>query len=349
MLDILKTSYYNNTVLEWATAMLIVFGFFILGKASYKIGSKLIKGLTSKTKSQVDDVAIDLLEEPAVGLLMIFGVWLGTQSLNMSEEMVSFIGNMIQFSVFIIIAWGLTRLVEALFEMYLIPLAKKTENSLDDHLMPFIQKGVKIIIWSLSIIVALNNAGFDVAALIAGLGLGGLALAMAAKDSVSNIFGGFTILTDKPFTLNDRVLVCGFDGVVADIGIRSTRIRKLDGREVTIPNSKFIDTPVENISSEPSRKVSVDLGLTYDTSPEKLQLGLDLLATIIKETEGVEEKNIIYFSGFGDFSMNIKLIYYITKGSDIAETQNKVNFSILKNFNENGLDFAFPTQTIYQK
>lgn len=104
-------------------------------------------------------------------------------------------------------------------------------------------------------IVALNNAGYDVGALIAGLGIGGLALAMAARDTVSNVFGGFTIFTDRPFTLNDRIKVSGFDGTVDEIGIRSTRLRTLAGTLVTIPNSTFSESAVENVSAEPSRKV----------------------------------------------------------------------------------------------
>jgi MscS family membrane protein len=195
--------------------------------------------------------------------------------------------------------------------------------------------------------MALNNAGYDVAALIAGLGIGGLALAMAAQDTVKNVFGGFTIFTDRPFTVNERVAVAGFDGNVEEIGIRSTRIRTLAGRQVTIPNSSMADSPVENISSEPSRKVVMTLGLTYDTTPEAMRRAMEILGEIeAAHTEDTDGDPVIAFSGYGDFAMNVLFIYYIRKGADIMGTQTSVNLAILERFNAEGLAFAFPTQTI---
>ena len=134
-------------------------------------------------------------------------------------------------------------------------MVEESDNTLDDQLLPIVRKGTKFSLWAVGIIVALNNAGYDVGALIAGLGIGGLALAMAARDTVSNVFGGFTIFTDRPFTLNDRIKVSGFDGTVDEIGIRSTRLRTLAGTLVTIPNSTFSGSAVENSSAEPSRGV----------------------------------------------------------------------------------------------
>ncbi len=197
--------------------------------------------------------------------------------------------------------------------------------------------------------MALNNAGYDVAALIAGLGIGGLALAMAAKDTVSNVFGGFTIFTDRPFTLNDRIKVAGYEGYIREIGLRSTRLQTLEGRVVTIPNSRFSDTPVENVTLEPSRKVVLNLGLTYDTSPEQMRRALDILTQIGTQHVELEDRLLVSFNGFGDFSMNILFIYYIKSGADILGTQTEINLLILDRFNAAGLEFAFPTQTLYTK
>ncbi len=139
------------------------------------------------------------------------------------------------------------------------------------------------------------------------------------------------------------------DGTVSEIGIRSTRLRKLDGREVTIPNSRFADSPVENISREPSRKIVLSLGLTYDTAPEGMRRAMEVLKEIA-EAQGeslVQDKTLVGFNGFGDFAMNVLFIYYITPGADILGTQTAVNLAILDRFSSEGLEFAFPTQTIY--
>ncbi len=182
-----------------------------------------------------------------------------------------------------------TRVLDAVYREYLVPIAEKSENDLDDQLMPILQKGTKLAVWSIGIIVALNNAGYDVGALIAGLGIGGLALAMVAKDTASNVFGGFTIFSDRPFKLHDRVKVAGFDGTVIDIGVRSTRLNTLEDRVVTIPNSTFADSAVENVSLEPSRKVVLNLGLVYDTTPEQMRRAMTILKDLAAANEAAEE------------------------------------------------------------
>jgi MscS family membrane protein len=210
-----------------------------------------------------------------------------------------------------------------------------------------VRKTLKGLIWTIGVIVALDNVGFDVATVLAGLGIGGLALAMAAKDTISNMFGGVMIFTDKPFKIKDRVKIGGFDGVIEEIGIRSTRLRTLAGTQVTIPNAKFTDGMVENVSREPNRKIVLNLGLTYDTKPDQMELAMKLLKEINENNPRTEEKVLISFNSFGDFSLGILYIYYIRKGEDILGVQTEVNMEILRKFNENGLEFAFPTQTIY--
>lgn len=347
MPDFFQNTYYNNTVMEWLTAMGIVLGAVIVGRVLYRIFSTVVRSFTAKTKTKLDDIIVDMVEEPIVAALIIAGFWYAANTLNMSEGMADKVGHVMQFAIVMMIAWLLSRLIDALTEEYIVPLADKSASDMDDQLLPILRKGTRLIIWSMAVIIGLNNAGYDVTALIAGLGIGGLAFAMAAKDTVANIFGGFTIFTDKPFTINDRVQVDGYDGTVIEIGIRSTRLKTLNGRIVTIPNSKFADSPVENVSLEPSRKVNLQLGLTYDTTPENMEKALGILADIAAASNDLTGEPVIFFSGFGDFSMNITFIYYIAKNSGIASTQNDMNLAILKQFNEAGLEFAFPTQTLY--
>ncbi len=347
MQELLTQTYYGNTLQSWLIAMVIIVLSIVMGKVVYWAFSKFIRLFTAKTKTRLDDIVVDMIEEPAVFLVVVMGIWFALKSLVLSETLTTIVANSYQVIIALLIGWLLSRLFDALYREYMLPLAEGTENDLDDQLMPIISKGVKLIIWVMAIIIGLNNAGYDVAALIAGLGIGGLALAMAAKDTVSNIFGGFTIFTDKPFKINDRIKIAGYDGVVSEIGVRSTRLRTLEGRIVTIPNAKFADAPVENISWEPSRKIKLELGLTYDTTPEKMQQAMDILARISEASSNTEEKITIAFNGFGDFALSILFIYYINKGASIADTQTEINMEILRQFNEAGLEFAFPTQTLY--
>ncbi len=347
MTELLQETYYGNTLLDWLISFGIILLSVLLAKVVFWIFSRIIRAFTSRTKGRLDDIIVDMVERPVVFLIVVSGVWFGLRMLVLPAALVAVIGNAYQIIFALLAGWVLSRLFDAVYQEFLLPLTEKTENDLDDQLMPVLRKGVKMIIWAMAVIIGLNNAGYDVGAMIAGLGIGGLALAMAAKDTVSNIFGGFTIFTDQPFRLGDRIVVAGYDGTVEEVGVRSTRIRTLDGRQVTIPNAKFADAPVENISREPSRKIVLNLGLTYDTTPEKMQQAMDLLKAISDGSESTEEKTVIAFNGFGDFALNILFIYYIRPGADIAGTQTEINMAILTQFNDNGLEFAFPTQTLY--
>ena len=347
MQDMMSQAYYGNTLLEWATALGIALGAFVVGKIVYWMSGGILRRLTAKTETKIDDVIIDMLDEPLVLVVTAFGLRLAVSTLVLPGGMTEFLGNALQGLIVVAVAWIIVRLFDAVITHVLQPAVAGSESDLDDQLLPIVRKGGKTILWSLGIIMALNNAGYDVAALIAGLGIGGLALAMAAQDTVKNVFAGFTIFTDRPFVLGDRVVVSGFDGPVEEIGLRTTRIRTLAGRQVTIPNSSISNSAVENITSEPSRKVVMTLGLTYDTSPDGMRRAMEILGEIeAQHGEDTVNDPVIAFSGYGDFAMNVLFIYYIRKGADIMGTQTSVNLAILDRFNAEGLAFAFPTQTI---
>ncbi|MBW2967742.1 mechanosensitive ion channel family protein [Candidatus Woesearchaeota archaeon] len=342
-------TYYSNTVEQWLLSLLIILGAVIAGKILYWVFGNVIKKLTEKTKTKLDDIIIDMIEEPIVFALTLLGIYFGIRNLTLADWLLIWIWRVFKVLIIMNIAWLVTRLMDSLYKEYLVPFASKSKTDLDDQLLPIVSKGTKVIVWLMALIIALNNAGYDVTALIAGLGIGGLALAMAAKDTVSNIFGGVTIFTDKPFKVGDRVKVAGFDGTIKEIGIRSTRLQTLEGRIVTIPNAKFADSPVENVTWEPSRKVVLSLGLTYDTKPKQMEKAMKILESIAKKNKHVEENILMSFNEFGASSMNILFIYYIKKGEDILKTQTEMNMAILTEFNKNKLDFAFPSQTIYTK
>jgi len=347
MQEILAKTYYGNTLGEWLVALLIIAVAFFVAKLLFWLTSTVARQFTRRTGTDLDDLLVDAVEEPLVFIVTVFGISFGLRTLTLPDNLSGWIANGTQMLVVLAVAWMITRVLDGLYKHYLVPLAEESENTLDDQLLPILRRVTRFIVWALAIVIALNNAGYDVAALLAGLGIGGLALAMAARDTVSNVFGGFTIFTDRPFSINDRIKIDGFDGTVKEIGMRSTRLQTLEGRIVTIPNSRFSEAAVENVSLEPSRKVVVQLGLTYDTTPEAMEQALAILGKIVAETEGTTGESLKSFSGYGDFSLNILLIYYIAPDADIMGTQTAVNLEILRRFNAAGLEFAFPTQTIH--
>jgi MscS family membrane protein len=395
-MDFWNKEYYGNTILDYAICLGIILGAIIGAKVLYWVSSNIIKKMTAKTKTNLDDIIVDKVEEPVLFGAVMGACWYAINRLTFglsrytvekytevytsnygappSQEHLAevtqidttlesvggvtqtyveypywenFVHHIFGFLIIVNVTWLIVRLLDALIEEYIVPLTEKSKSDLDDQLLPLFRKGMKVIIWSLGIIIGLNNAGYDVGAVIAGLGIGGLAFALAAQDTVKNFFGGIMIFADKPFQVGDRILVGGIDGTVKEIGIRSTRVQTLAGRIVTIPNSKFSDDAVENIDREPTRKIILNLGLTYDMSADQLEQAMNILKEIAKENgSNIEEDISVGFNAFGDFSLGIIFVYYIKKGADILQTQTDINLEILKRFGAAGLEMAFPTQTV---
>jgi MscS family membrane protein len=326
MSEFLSQTFYGNTIAQWAVAAGIAIVSVVVGKTVYWIARRVLHRAAKHTTTDLDDFLVDTIDEPVVVVVTVIGFWLAVQTLTLPPGLEQFLWSATQAALVLAVTWALVRLWDAIVGGVLAPLTASSDTDLDDQLLPIARRGGKGAIWVVGVIVALNNAGYDVMALIAGLGIGGLALAMAARDTVANVFGGFTIFTDRPFSTGDRIVISGYDGTVSEIGIRSTRLRTLAGREVSIPNSRFADSPVENISREPNRKIVLELGLTYDTSHGRIGRAMDLLREIVEaQGEDTEEKVVIGFNSFGDFALGITLIYYITRGADIMGVQTAVN------------------------
>lgn len=350
MNDFFSQTFYNNTILNWVYSLLFMLGGILFAKVIYWFFKNIVKVVTSKTKTKLDDVLLEVIEKPAVIGIIIGGIWYGLMRLSFTPEADRFLSHAFTFAAIFTLTWLIIRAVDAIFSEIIVPLTEKTENTFDDQIVPVLRKGVKGILWIVGVIVGLDNAGFDIMALIASLGIGGLALALAAQDTVKNVFGGVMIFIDKPFKIGDRVIIDGNDGFVAEVGIRSTRIKTLANRIITLPNSRFAESSIENISAEPHRKVVTNLGLTYDTAPDRMDLAMSILNGIVDANQdSLMPDRIVSFNNFGDFNLGILFIYYIRKEADILATQSKVNLEILHKFNDNKLEFAFPTQTIYKK
>jgi len=342
--------FYKNSLRDWLISLAIIAGALILNKIIILLNKHLIQKLTAKTKNRLDDILFKMLQAPVLLGIILVAIWFAARRLELGTHIESTILKAYKVLTVINITWFVARLANALLEEYLAPKAadKNTLKYLDNHLMSILRRAVLAVIWSFGVVMALNNVGVDVGTLIAGLSIGGLAFALAAQDTIKNIYGGFTIFTDRPFRIGDRIKVDGFDGFVEEIGIRSTRIRTLEKRLVTMPNYRLVEASVENISEEPMRRVLMKLGLTYNTTPEKMNEAMSILRDIPNRINNVFEKDIVVaFTDFTDFSLVITFVYFIRRDADVMETPSQVNTEILRAFNAAGLQFAYPTQTVY--
>ena len=348
-MEYLQQVILGNSFKNWIIAFSILGFSYVLGKVIFWIFSNIFQKLAAKTNNKLDDVLIVKLQRPITFLVVLFAVLFAENSLSFSPKIELITLNITYLLFTIVITSIISKVIDTIISEVILPITEKPENSFDNHLVPVIQKAIRAIVWSLGIIIGLDNIGFDITAMIAGLGIGGLALALAAQDSVKNIFAGIMIFLDKPFKINDRIKIDVHDGTVEEVGLRSTRIRTLEGRIVTIPNCTFTDNSVINVTSQPALKVKINLGLTYDTNEEQMQKAIDILQDIVKQQDAITNDYAAGFNGVGDFSLNILFIYYVKPESHWLNTQTLVNKEVLRRFNEEGLEFAFPTQTILKK
>ncbi len=344
----LTKEFYGNTVFDWMHAALIIIGAVVLGKALYWLIGRTIKRMATRTRTRLDDILIDMLEEPVVFAVVVFGIWYGLSVLEQSQTVETAVNKGIYILVCINAAWLVTRLFDAMVEEYLIPFARKTESDLDDQLIPIVRRGIKISIWTIAVIMAVDNAGYDVFSILAGLGIGGLAFALAAQDTVGNFFGSIAIFVDKPFKVGDRIQACGHDGVVTAIGLRSTRIRtRYQGRIVTIPNQQVAKADTVNVDSENGRQMFAVYRLTPDMSDDKITLAMDLLKRIAQSDPDTMEKVVTGFIAITEYSRDVMLLYWIKPDASKLETRTRINLEIIRQFKKNDIELvkAAPVHT----
>lgn len=349
MTNFFEQQVWGNTVEEWSFSLLILLITVVIAKLISLINRKVIQPFTKKTQNRLDDILFEALESPLIFAISLIGIWISIHNLSYPQEYIKIIDTAYRILITLNATWFFARLSNGLISVYWTRLGKSKENSKQDQrMMPILNRTITIIIWITGLFTALSNVGVNISALLGTLGIGGIAFALAAQDTIKNVFAAFTILTDKPFSIGDTIRIDSYEGTVIDVGIRSTKIRNYDKRIITLPNYKISDTSVINISAEPMRRIVMKIGLTYETTPEKMEEAMSILRDMPNRIDFVSPKDLTaYFTDFADSAMIITFIYYIEKKGDNTQVRSNVNLEILKTFNAAGLVFAYPTQTIF--
>jgi len=278
---------------------------------------------------------------------------------GISDTLLAFVVKMLLLLYSLAVFWYAFNLVSVV-EVVLTRITAKTTSTLDEQLVPLIRKALRVFLVVIGAMFIVDNVfNQDIGAWLAGLGIAGLAVSLAAQDSLKNLFGSLTILLDQPFQLGERIVFGGYDGVIEEIGFRSTKVRTLTGHIVTIPNSNIVNDPVENIGRRPSIRRLMNVTITYDTSREKIEQAVQILRDILEEDgirepihqtiNGSEAPPRVYFNDFNAESLNIFLMYWYAPPAywDYMDHAQRLNLRIFEEFEKAGLEFAFPTQTLY--
>jgi len=345
---------FGNTIQNYILAIAIMALFVGLGQLFSATVVKILKKITQKTETIIDDLLVEVLEKPAVFALFIVGFSLIDIFITFGTRGNQIHTNIVTILIVIDIIWAINKVIDVLVEHYLAPLTAKTQSKLDDHLLPFVRKFLKVCVVVIGIIFIIKNMGYDVTSLIAGLGIGGLAFALAAQPLLSNLFGGLSIIADKPFQIGDRIKVDQkYEGYVKEMGMRSTTIRTPTGTTVQIPNNIIATTAVENLSTTEDHgvKFTFELGLTYDTSTEKIEEAIEIIKEILHHNKNIVQEGdgaaYISFSEFKDYYLKISGGYSIYPVSVVGNTKTAINLEIKRKFEKARIHFAFPTQTLH--
>jgi len=253
------------------------------------------------------------------------------------------------------VAYAIYRLVDVI-EHYLLRWTSHTRTMLDNMLVPAVRKSLRITIAIVAVIFIVDNIlDQDVKSILLGAGVGGIAIALAAKETIANFFGSVAIFADRPFQIDERITVDKYTGPVEEVGFRSTRIRTLDGHLVTVPNSIIANSIIENVGKRPFIRRVANITITYDSGHDKTKRAVQIIKDVLTGTPEVNTDPKypprVYFSDFNDCSLNIYMSYWV-KPPDFwlyYEVNERVNFEIIKRFEAEAIKFAFPTQTLYLK
>ncbi|RMG81758.1 MAG: mechanosensitive ion channel family protein [Bacteroidetes bacterium] len=362
MEEFLQQQFFGNSVEDYLWAI----GFILLAIVFERFLSRTITNLIFKAFSKIlKDVSKEemfhILHKPLSWVVILIISYFATLHLEYPAEFdfgddpnkmsVRFLLKKTYLSLFIIMfTWVVLRIVDAI-GIVLERRAEKTESMQDDQIIAFAKDMTKVLVIIFAAFIFLGKI-FDVnvTSLIAGLGVGGLAVALAAKETLENLLGGFTIFLDKPFVIGDYVRVGNIEGTVERIGFRSTRIRTLEKSYLTVPNKKMVDAELDNFSLRTFRRVKMTIGLIYQTPPETIQAIIQEIQQLIDEHPHTNQDGIVRFDQYGASSLDIMVLYFIDiiSFNEYTKIKEEINFKIMDIVKKHkDTDFAYPTQTIF--
>ncbi|RLA83571.1 MAG: mechanosensitive ion channel family protein [Epsilonproteobacteria bacterium] len=327
----------------YAILIFIFFQFFRLGL------KQIVYKLASKTTSKLDDDILDAVKRPVDFLFIIIGANFAKTVLILDDGLNGVLDQLIRSGFIIVIFWAIINLLGHL-STNIQQITNKFGDKINPDVANFLIKSIRFFIFLIGFIAVLQEWGYNISGFLASLGLVGMAFALAAKDTASNLFGSLVIFTDKPFRIGDWIKTPEVEGTIESVGIRSTRVRTFAQALVTVPNGILANSAILNWSKMGKRRIKMDVGLTYDTSPETIANIIKDIKNMLENHKDINQDGMhIYFSKFDASSLNIFCYYFTntTVWGDFMSVREDTYFKIMKIVEKNGSSFAFPTQTLH--
>ncbi len=335
---------------KYGASLIYILLAFFGSKLLDRLVHRWLKRLTEKTETKFDDLLLELLHGPVKVVALVIFLHIGLNVFAWPPGAKVWLSRLLILAVAGSLTYVAVKLVDLLIGVWQERPVSERDKAFRQQLIPVARKTGKAFVLVLAVLLTASNLGVNITSVLASLSIGGLAVGLAGQDTLANLFGAVAVYLDRPFYLGDRVRIEAVDGTVEAIGLRSTRIRNLDGHLVAIPNKIVGTAVITNISLRPNIKTEINIGLTYDTPPERVLRATQILHEIFGGDPHTDDL-IIGFNKFLDSSLNLLVIHY-WKGTDykayMADLQ-RLNLRVKERFDAEGLNFAFPSQTVYHK
>jgi len=338
--------YLGNTILTWLLALGVsVLTFFFLVLLKRVLGRRL-HVLAKSTSTDLDDLVVDLLKQTKVLVLLVIALFIGSLVLALSDRTTGLVARVTTLTLLLQAGiWASAILVYLISRSVRQRLADDPATATTITAMGFLGK---LALWSVILLLALENLGFDITALVAGLGVGGIAVALAVQNILGDLFASLSIVLDKPFVIGDFIIVEGLLGTVEHVGLKTTRVRSLSGEQLVFSNNDLLNSRIRNYKRMFERRVVFSIGVTYQTPHEKLKRIGSMIRDIIS-AEADTRFDRAHFQAYGDSSLNFEIVYYVLKADYnlYMDIQERINLELYRRFEEEGIEFAYPTRTLY--
>lgn len=344
----LRGTWLGNPLWQYLASLIYILLAFYVAKFLDWLTRVWLRQFTIKTKTSLDDQLLELLNGPVKVLAFVLFLHIGLSIFHWPERVEVWLHKLFILVLAASLTYTVLKVTDVLVDFWRLRGADG-EKALNDQLFIVIRKGLKAFLLVVAALVTMQNLGVNVTAALASLSIGGLAIGLAAQDTLANLFGAVAIFADKPFRVGDRIRLDNtVDGTVEGIGLRSTRVRNLDGHLVTIPNKTMGNAAITNVTARPSIKTEMNLGLTYDTPPEKLKRASALLEEIYRANPMTADV-WIGFNRFDASALNIYVVHWWggTEFKAYLAGMQELNLEIKRRFAAEGLEFAYPTQTVH--
>lgn len=338
----------GNTATHYTIALLITLIAYVLRRVVTTLIFRGFKKIATRTATTLDDKLFPALEGPVNALIIVVGTVASIKVLKLSESADQTLSYAYTMAFSFVIFWGFLRTFNTILD-HMQEVAKEKQMSLAPF-MPWIKKALITIVFIFGVLMIAQSLGADVKAFLAGLGIGGLAFALAAQDTIANIFGSVVVAVDQPFKIGETVRIGSTTGTVEDMGLRSTKIRALDRSLVVIPNKAVASETITNLSRFNGRRIEQTLGLTYDTTADQMEELVGEFRRLITEDSDVDPTTVhCYFRDYNNSSLDIWIVY-VAKDPDFQKQlvlRQRLNLAFMRAVEQRGLSFAFPTQTVH--